>query len=67
MTKQELLRELDEMKDSLNEARKEIINERYVNARVLVGFDMQEKIDELFEMLDEAIEKKGREKYEADS
>jgi len=67
LTNQELLRELDEMKDSLNEARKEIINERYVNARVLVGFDMQEKIDELFEMLDEAIEKKGREKYEADS
>lgn len=62
MTKQELLRELDAMKDSLNEARKEIINERYVNARVLVGFDMQEKVDELFEMLHEAIEAKAQEK-----
>ena len=59
MTNQELLRELDEMKDSLNEARREIINERYVNARVLVGFDMQKKVDELFEMLHEAIEKKN--------
>lgn len=65
--RQEIIRELDELKKMVHQARIDVINERYINARVVVAFDMQEKVDELFEMLHEAIEKKGRGKHESDT
>ena len=58
MDRKEILQVFDDIKKDLYLARSESVNGRFMQSKLIIWHTIYEQIDSLFEMLDEAIEKK---------
>ena len=60
MDKREILTELDELKNLLHEARAYVINNHYMEARGVVVFEMQEKLDDVIQVICDYVDESQR-------
>ena len=59
MDKQTILKELDQLKELLHETRAYVINNKFVEAKAVVGLEMEEQIDDIYQILHEILEQKN--------
>ena len=57
MDKQIILKELDQLKELLYETRAYVINNKLVEAKAVVGLEMEEKLDDVYHLLVETLDK----------
>ena len=57
MDKQIILKELDQLKELLYEARAYVINNKLVEAKAVVGLEIEEKLDDVYHLLVETLDK----------
>ena len=60
MDKQTILKELNQLKDLLHETRAYVINNKFVEAKAVVGLEMEEKLDDVYHLLVETLDKQKK-------